>query len=58
MPDDNQDQAAGRPNWPRFWLILLVLLVLNWLLTSALLSAARPAVSYTFFLGQVNGPRR
>ena len=54
MPDNEQDQAGGRPNWTRFWLVLLVLLVLNWLLTSALLSAARPAVSYTFFVTQVN----
>jgi|SRR5271165_2452214 len=54
MPEDKQDQAGGRPNWPRFWLILLGLLVLNWILGSLLMGAARPAVSYTFFLGQVN----
>jgi hypothetical protein len=22
MPKDDQDQAGGRPNWKRFWLIL------------------------------------
>ena len=22
MPQDDQDQAGGRPNWRRFWLIL------------------------------------
>jgi hypothetical protein len=54
MPQDDQDQAGGRPNWSRFWLILLGLLLLNWILGSLLVSAVRPAVSYTFFLGQVN----
>jgi cell division protease FtsH len=54
MPDSKQDQAGGRPNWRRFWLILLALLLLNWLLVSALSSAVRPTVSYTFFLTQVN----
>jgi cell division protease FtsH len=54
MPDDKQDQAGDRPNWSRFWLILLGLLVLNWILGALLMGAARPAVSYTFFLGQVN----
>jgi cell division protease FtsH len=54
MPKDEQDQAGGRPNWKRFWLILGGLLILNWILGSLLMGAARPAVSYTFFLGQVN----
>ena len=54
MPQDDQDQASGRPNWSRFWLILLGLLILNWILGSLLVGVARPAVSYTFFLGQVN----
>ncbi|HYX62292.1 MAG TPA: ATP-dependent zinc metalloprotease FtsH [Streptosporangiaceae bacterium] len=54
MPEDKQDQAGGRPNWSRFWLILLGLLVLNWILGSLLMGAVRPAVPYTFFLGQVN----
>src|SRR5215471_16667536 len=54
MPQDDQGQAGGRPNWKRFWLILGGLLILNWILGSLLVSAVRPAVSYTFFLGQVN----
>ena len=54
MPKDEQDQAGGRPNWPRFWLILGGLLLLNWLLVSALAGVARPSVPYTFFTGQVN----
>jgi cell division protease FtsH len=54
MPEDEQDQAGGRPNWKRFWLILGGLLILNWILGSLLMGAVRPAVSYTFFLGQVN----
>jgi cell division protease FtsH len=54
MPQDDQDQAGGRPNWKRFWLILGGLLILNWILGSLLAGAVRPAVPYTFFLGQVN----
>ena len=54
MPEDDQDHAGGRPNWSRFWLILLGLLILNWILGSLLVSVVRPTVSYTFFLGQVN----
>jgi len=54
MPDNKQRQAAGGPNWRRFLLVLLGLLLLNWLLASALVSAARPTVSYTFFWTQVN----
>ena len=53
MPDSKQGQEGGRPNWRRFWLILLALLLLNWLLVSALSSAVRPTVSYTFFWTQV-----
>ena len=54
MPEDDQDHAGGRPNWSRFWLILGGLLILNWILGSLLVGVVRPAVSYTFFLGQVN----
>ena len=50
MPDSKQDRAGGRPNWTRFLWIMLAVLILNWLLASALISAARPTVSYTFFL--------
>ena len=54
MPQDDQDQGGGRPNWSRFCLILLGLLLMNWILGSLLVGAVRPTVSYTFFLGQVN----
>jgi cell division protease FtsH len=54
MPQDDQGQAGGHPNWSRFWLILGGLLILNWILGSLLVGGVRPAVSYTFFLGQVN----
>jgi hypothetical protein len=32
MPQDDKDQAGRRPNWSRFWLILLGLLLVNWIL--------------------------
>ncbi len=54
MPDRGQDQDSRRPNWTRFLWLMLALLILNWLLASVLVSAARPTVSYTFFLAQVN----
>jgi cell division protease FtsH len=54
VPDGKQDQPGDRRNWPRFWLILLALLIINWIISSALLGAARPTVPYTFFLSQVN----
>src|SRR5215469_16615017 len=54
MPDDKQDRQDDQRNWPRFWLILLALLIINWILTSALLGATRPTVPYTYFLGQLN----
>ena len=44
MPQDDQGQEGGRPNWSRFWLILLGLLILNWILGSLLVSAVRPTV--------------
>src|SRR5215468_6566521 len=54
LPGKEHDQRDGRPGWPRFWWILLALLIVNWTLTSVLMSAVRPAVPYTFFLHQVN----
>ena len=56
MPDGKEkDQLGGRRGWSRFWWILLSLLVVNWLLSSALLgAAARTTVPYTFFLAQLN----
>jgi cell division protease FtsH len=44
-----------RPAWLRFGWMLLVLLALNWIISSVLLAPApRTAVSYTFFLTQVD----
>ena len=55
-----QDEANGRgastprPSWRRFWWLLIVLLVVNWIISSVLLGpAARTTVAYTFFLTQV-----
>jgi hypothetical protein len=54
VPDQDQqgqDRGGGRVNWTRFLWIMLALLLLNWLLASMLVSAAaRPTVSYSFFL--------
>jgi cell division protease FtsH len=54
MPDGKREQQDDRRNWRRFWLILLGLLIINWILSSALLGATRPTVPYTYFLGQLN----
>jgi len=43
--------GAGRRSWSRFWLILVTLLIVNWLLASALLGGASgTTVSYSFFV--------
>ena len=43
-----------RPLWLRFGWVLVVLLVLNWIISSAMLGpASRTSVSYSFFLSQV-----
>jgi cell division protease FtsH len=54
--DREQGQAPGpRPGWARFWWLLLVALLVNWLLSSLLLAPqSREKVSYTFFLTQVD----
>jgi cell division protease FtsH len=54
MPEDGKDQQDRRPKWSRIVWVLLGLLVLNWLLASALAGVVSPSVPYTFFLGQVN----
>jgi cell division protease FtsH len=54
MPPSDKAPAGGRPNWSRFWLVLLGLLILNWILGSLLTGVVRPTVPYTFFLSQVN----
>ncbi|MGZ4602252.1 MAG: ATP-dependent metallopeptidase FtsH/Yme1/Tma family protein, partial [Kineosporiaceae bacterium] len=49
-----QDRPTARSAWTRFWWLLLVLLVVNWIISSLLLSpGARATVSYTFFASQV-----
>jgi cell division protease FtsH len=48
------DTPKRRPLWLRFGWVLLVLLVLNWVISSVMLGpASRTSVSYTFFLSQV-----
>jgi cell division protease FtsH len=48
------DTPKRRPAWLRFGWVLLVLLVVNWIISSAMLGpASRTSVSYTFFLTQV-----
>jgi cell division protease FtsH len=54
MPRGEHDQGGDRRGWSRFWWLLLGLLLVNWVLSSLLMGAARPAVPYTFFLGQLN----
>jgi cell division protease FtsH len=49
------ERADGRSGWTRFWWLWLVLLVVNWILSSVLLAPQpRPMVAYTFFLSQVS----
>src|SRR5689334_3960577 len=53
-PDGGGDRRNRRPAWMRFGWMLLLLLALNWVVSSVLLAPApRTAVSYTFFLSQV-----
>ena len=55
MRRDDQAQGGGRQYYGRLWLVVLGLLILDGILASLLLGAApRAAVSYTFFLRQVN----
>src|SRR3989440_6089204 len=55
VPDRAAEPPRQRPNWRRFWWLLLVLLVVNWLITSFLISPQpRTTVSYTFFVSQVD----
>jgi cell division protease FtsH len=49
------NSPKNRPVWMRFGWILLVLLALNWIVSSFILAPQpRTAVSYTFFLTQVD----
>jgi cell division protease FtsH len=55
VPTENKDGKGGRRAWSRFWLTMLVLLFINWALSSLLLGAqTRTTVSYSFFLTQVS----
>ena len=52
--DGDPNPPNRRPAWFRFGWMLLVLLALNWVISSFLLAPpARTPVSYTFFLSQV-----
>ena len=52
--DRNQSPQGGRNPFARFWWILLIILALNWIISSALLGPpSRVTVSYTFFTTQV-----
>ncbi len=52
--DGKGADQAPRPSWRRFWWIAILLLVINWIVSSVLLGPdARTTVAYTFFLSQV-----
>ena len=56
-PDHNQtpEPPKQRPAWFRFGWMLLILLAVNWIISSVLLAPPqRTSVSYTFFLTQVS----
>jgi cell division protease FtsH len=47
--------SGGRSGWTRFWWLWLVLLVVNWIVASVMLSPEpRTTVAYTYFLSQVS----
>src|SRR5581483_8206850 len=51
----NGPSPPRRPSWSRFWWVLLGLLAVNWIVSALLLGPApRTAVSYTFFVQQVD----
>src|SRR5919107_5781666 len=53
-PLGGQTPKPQRPAWMRFGWMLLLLLVINWIVSSMLLRPeARTPVSYTYFLTQV-----
>jgi len=56
LPEQNGEPSPPRrPNWSRFWWVLVALLAINWIVSAMLLGPApRPAVSYTFFVQQVD----
>jgi cell division protease FtsH len=55
MPKSKEGEAGSGPNWARWLLYLLGLVLLNWVLGALFMGgAARTTVSYTFFLTQVD----
>src|SRR6185437_3693138 len=55
LDDGQEQQPRRRSGWLRFWWLWLVLLLVNWVVSSLLLGPpARERVSYTFFLTQVD----
>src|SRR4051812_18320300 len=52
--DAPRGDQTSRPSWRRFWWLAIVLLAVNWIVSSLLLGPeARTTVSYTYFLSQV-----
>jgi len=53
--EPERPQGSRWTRWARYWWVLVVLLVVNWVVSSLLLGPAdREKVSYTFFLTQVD----
>src|SRR5687767_8952985 len=53
--DGEEPERPWRSRLARFWWLVVVLLVVNWVVSSLLLGPAdREKVSYTFFLTQVD----
>ena len=51
----SEPSPPRRPSWSRFWWVLLGLLAINWIVSALLLGPApRTAVSYTYFVQQVD----
>ena len=54
--------GPARPDWRRVagrtWWLILLLLIVNWIVASALMAPSRTTVSYTFFREQVHGRQR
>jgi len=54
-PSGSDEPPARRPRAARFWWWLLAALAVNWIVMSLLVGPdARPTVSYTFFVQQVD----
>jgi len=53
--DPAPDGRPARSPWARFWWLLIVLLAVNWIISSLLLGPSpRDTVAYTFFTQQVS----